>query len=429
VVSTFTAEIFQNEYLSEGATEVNGIVTVTSEASGPAGGGTGVGATEIIVIDSSGSMSAYGRIAAAKEATRAAIGVLRDGVSFAVIAGSHVGTPVYPSAGLAVADARTRAEADRAVRAVRATGGTAMSTWLDAAGELFRTRPGAINHAVLLTDGRNESEEPEALEAALVRWRGTFQCDGRGIGTNWEVAELRSITSALLGTADIVAAPDQLAADFTAMVGTALGRTDADVRLRVWTPAGGTLRFLKQVAPEIADLTGAGQPVNARSADYPTGAWGAESRDYHVLVDVPAGAVGDEMLAARVSVVTAGPDGDEVRAQGLLRAVWTEEAALSTRINKAVAHYTGQAELASAIAEALEAHKAGDVETATLRFGRAAQLAAAGGNADTEALLARVVDIEDPATGKVRLKRAVSDEDEMTLDTRSTRTVRVGRRA
>ena len=42
-------------------------------------------------------------------------------------------------------------------------------------------------------------------------------------------------------------------------------------------------------------------------------------------------------------------------------------------------------------------------------------------------LLATVVDIEDAATGTVRLRRKVEAADEMALDTRSTKTVRVGR--
>ena len=37
-----------------------------------------------------------------------------------------------------------------------------------------------------------------------------------------------------------------------------------------------------------------------------------------------------------------------------------------------------------------------------------------------------VVDVEDPATGTVRLRNQITDVDEMALDTRSTRTVRVG---
>ncbi len=420
-MSAFTVETFQNEFLADGASEVNAIVTVTSADTAGANRG-GTDATEVILLDVSGSMTGA-RIQAAKQATKAAVSVLRDGVHFAVIAGSGMALQVYPLVGLAVASARTRAEAAIAINRLEAGGGTAISTWLDAAGRLFRSRPGAVNHAILLTDGKNESEPNEALTAALQRWQGAFQCDCRGVGIGWAVAELRAIATALLGSVDIVAQPDGLVSDFTAMVNAAMGKTSADVRLRVWMPVGASLRFVKQVAPDVSDLSGQGVEVNARATDYPTGAWGAESRDYHVSVEVPTGAVGDEMLAARVSIVV----GDDVAAQGLVRAVWTEDSALSTRINKSVAHYTGQAELAAVIAEGLAARKAGDDDTATMKFGRAAQLAAASGNAETQALLAKVVDIDDPVTGTVRLRKRVDTADEMTLDTRSTRTVRVGK--
>ena len=48
-----------------------------------------------------------------------------------------------------------------------------------------------------------------------------------------------------------------------------------------------------------------------------------------------------------------------------------------------VAHYTGQAELAEAIQEGLEARKQGDEDTATAKLGRAVALAHAAGNEDT----------------------------------------------
>ena len=41
-----------------------------------------------------------------------------------------------------------------------------------------------------------------------------LQCDCRGVGVDWEVAELRKVASALLGSVDIVADPANLAADF-----------------------------------------------------------------------------------------------------------------------------------------------------------------------------------------------------------------------
>lgn len=143
---------------------------------------------------------------------------------------------------------------------------------------------------------------------------------------------------------------------------------------------------------------------------------------------VRAGGVGDEMLAGRASLVSVDAAGEATTlGQGLIRAVWTDDAALSTKINRQVAHYTGQAELADAIQEGLEARKNGDLDTATAKLGRAVQLAAQSGNDDTAKLLASVVDVEDPATGTVRLKARVNDADEMALDTRSSKTVRVGK--
>jgi hypothetical protein len=131
------------------------------------------------------------------------------------------------------------------------------------------------------------------------------------------------------------------------------------------------------------------------------------------------------MLAARVSLILSMASGPQTLGQGLIRAVWTEDEALSTRMSRHVAHYTGQAELARAIQDGLEARKAGDEDTAALRLGRAVALAHQSGNEDTANLLAKVVDVIDPATGTVRLKAKVADADEMALDTRSTKTVRV----
>jgi hypothetical protein len=417
----YTAEAFQNEFLALGATEVNAIVTVAS--SGAEGGLRTAGATEIIIVDCSGSMQAEGRMAAARQAAKAAVNCIDDGVRFAIIAGVSTAQQLFPAPGqLAVATAETRAQAIGAIDRLQANGGTAMGAWLKLAGQLFAQRPGDITHAILLTDGEN-GEYKGYLEGVLQEIGGTFTCDCRGVGTNWTVSELRKIATAMLGTVDIVARPQDLAEAFEQMMTAAMGKTSADVQLKVWTPVNATVRFVKQVEPQVADLTGKRVEDGPRAGRYPLGSWGSESRDYHVCVDVTAGAAGDEMLAARVSVV----EGETVLAQTLVRAVWTEDSALSTRINRQVAHYTGQAELADAIQEGIEARKAGDDRTATLKFGRAAQLAHESGNTATEELLATVVDIEDAATGTVRLRRKVEAADEMALDTRSTKTVRVGR--
>ncbi|WP_445524536.1 vWA domain-containing protein [Streptomyces cyslabdanicus] len=440
-VPQFSVDVYQNEYLPEGGREVNAIATVTATGGGTIGSavtaphlyppGEGPSAAVAIMVDCSGSMDyPPTKMRNARDATAAAIDTLRDGVHFAVIGGTHVAKEVYPGGGrLAVADATTRDQAKQALRRLSASGGTAIGTWLRLADRLLSSADVAIRHGILLTDGRNEHESPEDLRQALDDCAGRFTCDARGVGTDWEVKEVTQIASALLGTADIVADPAGLAADFTRMMETAMGKEVADVRLRVWTPVGTTIKFVKQVAPSVEELTERRTEAGPRAGDYPTGSWGDESRDYHVCVEVPAAGIGQEMLAARVSLVVPTPDGtvQNLGAQGLVRAVWTDDMAASTSIHPQVAHYTGQAELAQAIQQGLDLRKAGDFDGATAKLGRAVQLAGASGNADTAKLLAKVVDVVDAATGTVRLKAKVEEADEMTLETRSTKTVRVKR--
>jgi hypothetical protein len=213
-----------------------------------------------------------------------------------------------------------------------------------------------------------------------------------------------------------------MADDFRTMMQTAMTKATRSVSLRLWTPQGADVAFVRQVAPTIEELTDRAVRLGPLAAEYPTGTWGVESRDYHVCIRVAPRNVGDEMLAGRVSLV----EGDDVLGQGLIKAIWTDDQRLSTRINREVAHYTGQAELAECIQDGLEARKAGDEATATVKLGQAVRLASESGNDGTMRLLQAVVDVVDPATGTVRLRGDVPDADEMALDTRSTRTVRVG---
>ncbi|MCX2927621.1 vWA domain-containing protein [Streptomyces sp. NEAU-W12] len=446
-VPRFSVDVYQNEYLPEGGREVNAIVTVTATGGGTVGSavaaphlhtpGEGPSAAVVLMVDCSGSMDCPpAKMRNARDATAAAIDALRDGVHFAVVGGTHGAKEVYPGAGrLAVADAATREQAKRALRTLSAGGGTAIGTWLKLADRLLASADVAIRHGILLTDGRNEHESPEDLKAALQGCAGRFTCDARGVGTDWEVKEVTAIASGLLGSADIVADPAGLSDDFTRMMETAMGKEVADVVLRLWTPLGATVKFVRQVAPTVEDVTGRRTGAGPRAGDYPLGSWGDESRDYHVCVEVPAADVGREMLAARLSLVVPRPSGasagsgadgvHELGAQGLVRAVWTDDVAASTSINPQVAHYTGQAELAHVIQQGLDLRKAGDFDGATSKLGRAVQLAGVSGNADTAKLLAKVVDVVDAATGTVRLKARVEEADEMTLETRSTKTVRV----
>jgi hypothetical protein len=419
-----SVDVDHNPYLAEGTGTVDAIVTITAAGDGTDHDSslTELDRVEAIIIDCSTSMLApEAKFEAAKRATEAAIRELVDGTHFTIVAGSEKAKPVYPEkGGTARASTPTRAAAARAVDGLRPHGGTAMGTWLAHVREIVAQHPGALTHAILLTDGKDEHETPERLGYEIGLSEGEFTCDCRGVGTDWEVEELRAISSALLGTVDIVADPADLADDFAAMMRASMSKSIPDLTLRLWTPVGARVVFVKQVAPTVEDLTHRRVDAGVQLGNYPLGSWGTEQRDYHIQVEVEPAATGREKLAMRVSVVVAA----EVLGEGLVKAVWTADTGLSARISHAVAHYTGQAELAQAVQEGLTARKNGDIVTATAKLQRAMELAADSGNSATAKLLGEVIEV-DEHTGTARLRLDVAAADEMALDARSTRTARV----
>jgi hypothetical protein len=423
-MADFTAQVFQNEYLPAGGDTVDAVITVSAAQGSDTTSNHGL--LEVIIVDMSGSMNEDGgaKVRAAKAATGVAIDALGDGVEFAIIAGTDKAMQIYPRTNTAVADAQSRNEAKKIVNRMRADGGTAIGTWLRLAASIHASRPHLIRHSILLTDGKNQHESDQVLRASISACIGLFQCDCRGLGVDWNVDELRLIATALLGTVDIIPSPAEMEPEFERIISSVMKKQVADVALRLWSPKGATIEFLKQVSPNIDNLTPKAVTVDALTDDFPLGAWaGEESRDYHLRVKIPAGGVGDERLGARVMLALDG----QAEPIALVRAVWTNDENLSTRINREVAHYTGQAELADAIHDGLAARAVGDDDTATMKLGRAVQLAHETGNEDSVRLLQKVVDIENLETGTVRLRKQVADVDAMALDVRSTRTVRVGK--
>ena len=328
-MAEWKTEVFENEYLAADATDVHAIVSITCSGAGTAG--QSGAAAEVIIVDTSGSMSSpRTKIKAARDAAAAAIDEIVDGTWFAVISGDAGATLAFP---MTQADAATRAEAKVAVQGFDASGGTAIGSWLTAASTLFASVEATQRHAILLTDGKNESEHASVLDRAVEAAQGVFQCDCRGVGADWDVNELRDISSALLGTVDIIPEPEHMADDFRQMMRTSMGRGVADATLRVWAPQGAEVEFVRQVAPTIEDLTDRAVATGPLIREFPTGSWGDESRDYHVAVNVPPKPLGAEQLVSRVQLVVGG----EVVGQGLVKATWSDDTTLTTRINPAVA--------------------------------------------------------------------------------------------
>ena len=276
-MADFTAEVFQNEFLPDGGTDVHAIVRITSTGATTAGS-VGVvdphSAAEVILIDTSGSMGRRG-VMEAGHAAKAALNEIVDGTLFAVVSGNGTAQIVYPYAhqgALAVMSSHTRTEAHRAVEGLRAQGGTAMGTWLTLARQIFETVPHVTKkHAILLTDGVNEGETAASLQAAIQSCIGAFQCDARGVGDQWRVDEVRAISSALLGSVDLIPEPEAMAAEFESMMRASMARGVASAELRVWAPQGAELLFVRQVSPTLEDLTARRTPVNPLTGGLPDG--------------------------------------------------------------------------------------------------------------------------------------------------------------
>lgn len=425
MTTPFKAEVFQNAYLPQGSKEVHAIMTISVD--GNVNATVSDGANERlfgIICDVSGSMQGH-KIQAAKQAMAKLVEVLPDDAYFFIVTGSYAARLIVP---LMKATAENKQQALRLLRGIEADGGTVISTWLTEARNQFQRMPNAIRNAVLLTDGQNDRSDEARLKTALHACEGSFQCDCRGVGTDWRVGQLQQISTQLLGTTDIIPEATMIEADFRAILGNAMSKNVKDVAMRLWTPQGAKVLFCKQVSPEIVDVSDRAQALSAQVLAYPTGAWGVpESRDYHFCIEVNPGQVGDEMLAGRASLVYTIAGVETKVAEARILAIWTDDDAKSTKIDRRVAHYTGQAELAQSIQDGLEARARGDLEVATAKLGKAVQLAHESGNEATAKLLRTVVDIDDAPTGTVRIKRQVAKADEMALETRSTKTTRIAK--
>ena len=231
------------------------------------------------------------------------------------------------------------------------------------------------------------------------------------------------MATALRGIYDIVADPTGSQQDFSAHDAGVVAAPGGGGGAAGLDPAG---RRGRGAQADGAAARPHGEPggVGPLVGDYTTGSWGDECRDFYLSVRVPAGEVDDKMLAARVTLVVGG----EPVGQGLVTAEWTDDVAKSTRMNKRVAEAIGEGDLADVIQEGVDAHHAGDIETATDRFGAGrAHGERVGQRGGASSGLSKLVEIDDPVTGRVRPKAKVEDVDVMTLETRSTRTSRTSR--
>ncbi|MGW4401654.1 VWA domain-containing protein [Amycolatopsis nivea] len=403
-------EVHQNRYLGEGDTAMQAVVTVSARDDGDAA--FRPPGAEVLLVDCSTSMRyPPTKIAAARRAAAAAIWALPDGVAFAVVRGTEHADLAYPAEfGLAVASNETRAAAVAAVERFVAVGGTAMGTWLECARHLFASAPDSVRHAILLTDGNNQSQSAEALRRELDACEGQFVCDARGIGDGWQRAELVEIGRVLRGSVDSVVRDEDLVEDFRALMAAALAKVIPSARLRIGVTEQTTLRFVKQVWPSEYDLTSRCVPDGDGKTVLSLGSWSAgETREFQLAVEVSADAppeYGSDRMLAWVEV-----DGSPDSAVPVL-AHWTRDPVAPTLVDAKVRRYTMHAELSEALVNADEAYAAGDHARAAREWGQAVEIATRTSNKEVLRRLARVVETDGD---DVRLRPEVTRSELLNL--------------
>lgn len=307
---SFEVDVDAPSDLAYDETRADALVTVGARSVADAVPRTG--AAEILIMDKSLSMRGHGKLDEAKRAMCAAVDTLRDGTLLGIVAGNHKAEVVYPTTGgLALVDAAARQEAKSRIIGQLAEGGTAIGQWLACADRLFAsvTSPGTVRHAVLYTDGKDEHETPQQLDSVLEACTDRFVCDARGLGEDWNYAELLRITEALHGAAEAVVTVSDLTEDFTRIMQQAQRIVVARVYLGLRLNDRFQLGFVRQTRPVEAELT-ARQP-HGDEIHVPLGSWSPETRQYQVSLrfDPETLTVEENLRAARITLHAEQSDG------------------------------------------------------------------------------------------------------------------------
>jgi von Willebrand factor type A domain/von Willebrand factor type A C-terminal domain len=409
-VTTSSLQLSQNKYLSPAESHLHTVLTV--RAGGGAQPEQARPAAEVLLVDCSSSMNwPQTKIANARRAAAAAIDLLHESTLFAIVEGTGNARVRYPEAReLLPATAGARVAATVVTGSLIASGATAMSTWPALARDLLDRHPGAVRHALLLTDGRNKTEPPERLHRVLDEREGRFTCDAREIGDDWEPDELRRIAAVLRGTADAVVEEAELADDFRRIIQSSMRRTVPDLRLRIVTPPFAAVEFLRQVAPVETELTCRGAPG---AFEVSTGSWGEDSHEYHLrlAMDLCERRRFEDRQLGRVGLVPMSADIEVPRTPTSILGHVTEDETLSNRIDEKVERYTVQADLGLRLRTGWVRFGESDRVGTAAEWGQAVRLATELGNEEVLHLLPRLGDIEDDRHGRVRVKDTVRPRD------------------
>lgn len=411
-----------NTYLRPGQRTMQAVFSVHVDAYGAV---TPTALKLGIAIDHSTSMKGE-KMGAARDGAVKVVQSLDETMAFMAVAFSHEADIIF---GPAMGTPANKTRAAQALQRVIANGGTRMSVALNTIVEAFGNDPGWSSRILFLTDGRNEGESRAELDKAVARCaEANIIIDAWGIGVDWDARELRHIADQTRGTAGIIPKPNMVAASFADSMQHMRQTALTNVRLALWSPAGVTIKGIQQVYPNLVPLTLQPDRANPRLQIAALGALAAdEQRDYLLDLELPPSTPGQQFVVARPSIryVAAGGQEQEEKStrDGWVFAQWTENEALAIPIDRKVAHYTRQEELARYVQEGQEALAANDYARATQKLTLALNLAETTGNTQMVEVLGNIVHRD--SNGTVTLNKQATAVDKQTLAIKTGRTARI----
>ncbi len=160
-----------------------------------------------VVVDRSTSMQGA-RLDQVKASVLNVIDSLRESDSFSVVAFSDKAEVIVP----AQQNMNERTLAKAKVSTVHANGGTEiLQGLLGGLTELHQhLSPAAVNHLILLTDGRTYGDEEDCLMLAGLAATDGISISGLGIGDEWNDKFLDELTGRTGGTATYISSPQQV---------------------------------------------------------------------------------------------------------------------------------------------------------------------------------------------------------------------------
>lgn len=408
----FSITAYNNQYLRLGQNTMQAVLSISVDASAnvpPAPLALG------IALDHSGSMDGE-KMDAARNGAARVVQALDETMTFMLVSFNHEARILF---GPAQGTTENKRRALQSIQSVYASGGTRMSTALNAIVDKLGQKRDWAAKILFLTDGKNEGERRPALNQAVERCTAAnISISAWGIGTDWDAAELRYIADATHGSADIIPTPQQVASAFAASFNEMRKTAFTNARLALWSPVGVAVRQVQQVFPTIAPLDLQQDPASPRQQLVALGSFApGDQRDYLCDLEIPVYEPGQQFMILRPGMRyvagTSGEKEEKGERTGWVFAQWTDNANLAAQIEAHIAHYTNQEELSQRINDGQAALAAGDKERATRLLGEALGISERLGNERITKLLNTIVLRDDKGT--IRLNQQADAVDKKTL--------------